>query len=73
MRHKRSQLVACLLVAVFFVPEFAVGQRTQGQLSGRVLDPSGAMVAGANLTLNQSATGSALTATTNASGAYVFS
>jgi len=72
MRHKRSQLVACLLVAVFFVPEFAVGQRTQGQLSGRVLDPSGAMVAGANLTLNQSATGSALTATTNASGAYVF-
>ena len=73
MRHRLCQLVAFLLVAALFVAEFAVAQgRTEGQLSGRVLDPSGAAVPGANLTLTQSNTGANLTATTNASGAYVF-
>ena len=73
MRHRLCLLGAFLLVAALFVPEFAVGQgRTEGQLSGRVLDPSGATVPAASLTLTQSSTGANLTATTNASGAYVF-
>ncbi len=74
MLHRFCQLVASLLVAsLFFVPELALGQgRTEGQLSGRVLDPSGAVVPDASLTLSQGATGSTKTATTNASGGYVF-
>jgi len=72
MLHRLCPLIAFLLVAALFAPQLAVGQRTEGQLSGRVLDPSGAVVAGADLTLSQSATGSTLTATTNASGTYVF-
>jgi hypothetical protein len=46
--------------------------RTEGQLSGKVVDPTGAVVAGANLTLSQASTGISLTATTNSSGEYVF-
>ena len=76
MLHRLCQLVTFLLVlvaALFFAPALAMGQaRTEGQLSGKVVDPSGAVVPGANLTLSQSATGSTMTATTNASGVYVF-
>ena len=72
MQHRVCHVITFLLVAAVFAPQVAVGQRTEGQLSGRVLDPSGAVVPGADLTLSQSATGSTLTATTNASGAYVF-
>jgi len=72
MRHRVCQLVAFLLVAAWFVPQFAMGQRTEGQLSGRVLDPSGASVPDAQLTLSQSTTGVSLTATSNTSGQYVF-
>jgi len=74
MLHRSCQLFAFLVVAaLFFVPALAVGQaRTEGQLSGKVVDPSGAVVPEANLTLNQSSTGLSLTATTNASGVYVF-
>jgi len=74
MLHRLCQLVAFLLVAaLFLVPALATGQaRTEGQLSGKVVDPSGAVVPEANLTLSNSATGSSITATTNASGVYVF-
>ncbi|MFZ1139673.1 MAG: carboxypeptidase-like regulatory domain-containing protein, partial [Candidatus Sulfotelmatobacter sp.] len=74
MLHRLCQMVAFLLVvALFFVPALVVGQaRTEGQLSGKVVDPSGAVVPEANLTLSQSATGASMTATTNASGVYVF-
>src|SRR5215813_11854948 len=72
MRHKACLLVLCLVVAALFLPELALGQRTEGQLSGRVLDPSGASVPGADLTLHQASTGITLAATSNDSGAYVF-
>jgi len=72
MQHKVCLLIPCLLVAALFLPELAVGQRTEGQLSGKVLDPSGASVPGAALTLNQASTGITLAATSNDSGAYVF-
>ena len=75
MLHRLCQMVAFLLVvALFFVPALVVGQaRTEGQLSGKVVDPSGAVVPEANLTLSQSCDwSSSVTATTNASGVYVF-
>ena len=74
MPHRLCQLIAFLLVAsLFFVPTVALGQaRTEGQLSGKVVDPSGATVPDASLTLSQASTGFSLTVTSNASGAYVF-
>src|SRR5215469_8643858 len=73
MRHRGCLLVAFLLAAALFIPALVFGQgRTEGQLSGKVLDPSGAAVPDAQLTLTQGTTGASLTATTNATGQYVF-
>jgi len=46
--------------------------RTTGQLSGTVVDPSGATVAGATLTLTQAATGFSQTVTSDEYGGYIF-
>src|SRR5215475_12834871 len=73
MRYSSRLLVAFLLVVVLFIPALVFGQgRTEGQLSGKVLDPSGASVPAAQLTLTQGTTGASLTATTNSTGQYVF-
>jgi Carboxypeptidase regulatory-like domain len=74
MLQMRCQLVAVLLVASLALSSSRlIGQaRTEGQLSGKVADPSGAAVAGVNLTLNQAATGINVTATSTGSGEYVF-
>lgn len=74
MAHRVCQLFAFLLVvALFLAPGIAMGQaRVQGQLSGTVVDPSGATVPEANLTLSQPATGFTATTTTNSAGDYVF-
>jgi hypothetical protein len=59
MAHRLCKLFAFLLAAcLFLVPGFAMGQaRTSGQLSGTVVDASGAGVPGATLTLSRAATG----------------
>jgi hypothetical protein len=74
MSEKWCRLVVFLLVASFLiVPALAVGQaRTEGELSGKIADPAGALVAGANLTLSQGSTGTILTTVSNASGEYAF-
>jgi hypothetical protein len=74
MLHRLCQLIAFLLVAsLAFVPEIVRGQaRTEGQLSGKIVDPSGAVVPNGKLTLSQASTGISLSATANASGEYVF-
>src|SRR6516225_11785984 len=73
MRHRLYLQVGFLLAAALFIPALFFGQgRTEGQLSGKVLDPSGAAVPAAQLTLNQGTTGATLPATTNATGQYVF-
>jgi len=74
MAHRLCQLFAFLLVAsLFLAPGFAMGQaRTSGQLSGTVVDPSGAGIPDASLTLTQPSTGFSKTVTSNASGDYVF-
>ena len=46
--------------------------RTEGQLTGTIVDPSGAGVPGASLTLSQPTTGFSKTVTSNDSGDYVF-
>ena len=74
MAHRLCKLFSFLLVACLFLsPGFAMGQaRTEGQLTGTIVDPSGAGVPGASLTLSQPTTGFSKTVTSNDSGDYVF-
>src|SRR5581483_8804074 len=46
--------------------------RTTGQLSGTVLDPSGAAIPNAQVTVNEPATGFTSSANTSSAGAYSF-
>jgi hypothetical protein len=74
MVYRQRQMVAFLLVALLsLVPVLAMGQaRTEGELSGKVTDPSGAVVPDATLTLTQASTGFSSTITSTSSGEYSF-
>ena len=61
---------AALLVLVFGIPLQAQSTYT-GQLSGEVTDSSGAVIAGAKVTLTDTGTNNATTATTDTKGVYV--
>ena len=69
-RKALSNLVLGLALAVVFLPA-AFGQ--SAQITGVVTDPSGAVVAGALVSLTEAGTHTALTSTTNQQGAYQFS
>ncbi len=60
-------LVLCLIVAV--VPLGA--QTTAGSIVGTVTDPSGAIIAGAAITITNMGTNIAVKTTTDSSGEYV--
>lgn len=74
MAHRLCRIGSFLLVALLFLfPSLARGQaRSTGQLSGVVVDPSGAAVPNASLTLSEAAVGFATTVMSNESGQYVF-
>lgn len=73
MTQRIPRLVTLLFAVLFVLPCLAWGQaRTEGQLGGTVVDPSGATVPGARLILSQAATGFSTTVTANSSGVYVF-
>src|SRR5271163_753565 len=63
-------LLALLLLITFSLPVFA--QSTGGRVLGRVLDPTGAVVPGAALTLTNDASGANLAAQSSNSGDYIF-
>ncbi|MGO9542668.1 MAG: carboxypeptidase regulatory-like domain-containing protein [Terriglobales bacterium] len=66
---KRLQL--CLAVfAVLALTFSAFAQVQNGQFSGTIVDPSGAAIANAKVSVSNPATGLTLTATTNSSGNY---
>ncbi len=72
MSSKRVVVVFCtLLVLVCLSSSMAFGQST-GTVSGTVTDSTGAVVAGATVTLNDTATGTGRPTTTNDKGFYVF-
>jgi hypothetical protein len=72
MMVKRSLvLFACIMLCIQFVPR-AYAQATTS-LGGRVTDPTGAIIPGAQLRLVLAATGAARTYVSNASGEYQFS
>jgi hypothetical protein len=65
-------MFAASLVLVLLVATFAVAQSNQGTLEGTVQDPSGAVVAGAALTMTNTATGAAFSTQSDADGIYRF-
>lgn len=73
IRHTRAALLAALCLTVLFL---AAGQRqtgaqsTQGQILGAVHDASGAVIAGAHITLTNTSLGVARTETSDARGAF---
>ena len=66
-------LTFLFFVSIFTTSGLAHGQaRTEGQLSGTVVDPSGASVPDASLTVTLTTIGYTKTVATNSSGEYVF-
>src|SRR5712672_1103170 len=75
MQLSDSQRLRGFLIAIALIlasTAFAVGQIDTASILGTVKDPSGAVVPGARVTVVNAATGETLTATTSASGDYVF-
>lgn len=74
MKPFRTILVLALLLSVVMalgtLPVW--GQRLDGTLRGEVLDPSGAVVAGAQVTATNDNTGVTLKTVTTSAGSYVF-
>lgn len=64
----RYLLGSCLTILLFLSP--ALGQTVTGSITGQVTDPSGAVVVGATVTAENTATGVKTSAKTNASGVY---
>jgi hypothetical protein len=72
MRSKLLKLIAVLAIfSVTFVP-FSFSQKTTGDISGTITDPSGAAVPDSAVTLTDPATGSVRKATSNAQGNFSF-
>jgi hypothetical protein len=59
-------------LALFLLSSAAFGQTSRGTVSGTVLDPNGAVIAGANITLTNVETNVSRTTTTNSEGFYRF-
>ena len=62
----------CGLAALLWLVSSANAQSTGGRILGRVLDTTGAAVAGVNITLVNEATGASRSVQTNATGDYSF-
>ena len=64
--------VVAFLSLLFAVSALAFGQAETGLITGTVTDPSGAIVAGAKVTITDVNTGASRTSTTNNAGSYTF-
>jgi len=65
-------LVLLIGISIFIPCERASAQQATAQITGTIKDPSGAVVAGAKVTLKNSGTNTAHTVTTGKDGAYLF-
>ncbi len=80
-RAKRGSMIrtvhriinVCLVAALFLLPFTAPAQVTTGNITGRVVDPSGAVVAGAKVVIvSESQNTRSAPVTTNGTGDYTF-
>ena len=62
----------CCVVAFVLAGLSAGAQQITGSIRGTVFDPSGAVIQGASVTVQQSETGLSRSVTTNREGNYVF-
>ncbi len=62
----------CLLLLLCTFTLCANGQINKGTITGRVIDPTGAVVVGASVVATETSTGSNYTATSNSAGEYTF-
>nr|MBA3439764.1 carboxypeptidase regulatory-like domain-containing protein [Pyrinomonadaceae bacterium] len=64
----------CLLLGLIIVPAFPVNlyAQTQGEITGVITDPGGAVVPGVTVTVTNAATNAARKAASNESGVYSF-
>src|ERR1043166_2200431 len=69
-RHALTIAFALLGIVVWSAPTFA--QTITGTISGTVIDPNGAVVAGANVTLHSDQTADKRDQVTNESGRFSF-
>jgi len=60
-----------LLVAALLGGSLVSGQESRGTILGRVVDPSGALIAGASVKITNTATGVSISLTTNEQGNYL--
>jgi len=72
MRLPRLQNAFLLLIFAIFLLPARAQVRTTGQLSGTVVDPSGAVLPGVKVTVQDPSTGITGSATSNSAGQYVF-
>jgi hypothetical protein len=61
-----------LMTVFFLLSPMAVSQLNQGSIAGNVVDPTGALVAGAKLTAKSQSTGSVYQAVSSSAGSYRF-
>lgn len=69
--HLKTIQILFLLAACFLIPTFA--QTDQGRITGRVVDPNGAVVPGASVVVTNVGTNEKRTVTANDSGEYLVS
>jgi len=79
LTHTQAKGVSTSIASLFFLMTMlvlaavtATAQETTGSLRGTVVDPNGAVVAGANVTLTNTATGSSQTKQTSGDGNFEF-
>lgn len=66
--HSSTVVLAVILISI----QIAAGQTAAGSLSGTVKDPAGAVIAGAQVTIRNDATGETRSAPTNGEGRFKF-
>jgi hypothetical protein len=69
MRTNQFRYFFCGLIALFWLPS-ALGQTVAGSIAGLVTDPSGAVIVGAKVVAENTATGVQTSAQTNSAGVY---
>jgi hypothetical protein len=69
---RQSVLLVFFAMGISLLPGTLVAQVENGTITGRVTDPSGAVVPGASVTVSQKSTGLLLHGQTNDDGTYTF-